>query len=555
MTDDLTPRSSDEGGPLRVTPDMVQSLMRTVRAVDLPMADTPWSDGAPVELAARYRDEFGAIGRVIVHDGDVISGHEHVRAALTDGPDAEVVVFDLTDLGPRERVLAAVIGERRQSETTSRDDQALADMLLMIRDYDDQLLEVAGWSMPDLDELLDALDLDRAAAAQSGRGGPKMTDTFIVPPFSVLDTRQGYWQDRKREWLAYGMRSELGRGDRLTYVGGDRDETDLDPVSAKIVGMKRGSGSLAPGSSGPKRSPKDVWLDTATGKRASAVTSRREADAASNLTGAPKLPEWADNGTENMAAGTSIFDPVLCEVAYRWFIPVESGRVLDPFAGGVVRGAVASILGHRYVGVDLSEGQVKANRAQEWVWGDGPAPTWVVGNSIDLPSLVDEDPALAGPYDLVFTCPPYYDLEVYSDADGDLSSMESYEAFLSDYRAILAHACAELNEDRFAVVVVSEVRDSHRRGGPFVGLVPDTIRALTDAGLVFYNEMILVNAAGTLPLRAARQFQATRKIGRTHQNVIVAYKGNPAGVSAVFPDIAIPDTPFGDVTDEDPLDP
>jgi len=39
-----------------------------------------------------------------------------------------------------------------------------------------------------------------------------LSERFIVPPFSVLDARQGYWQDRKRAWLALGIQSELGRG-------------------------------------------------------------------------------------------------------------------------------------------------------------------------------------------------------------------------------------------------------------------------------------------------------------------------------------------------------
>ena len=41
----------------------------------------------------------------------------------------------------------------------------------------------------------------------------KLTDTFIVPPFSVLDARQGYWQERKRAWLSLGIQSEIGRGE------------------------------------------------------------------------------------------------------------------------------------------------------------------------------------------------------------------------------------------------------------------------------------------------------------------------------------------------------
>jgi hypothetical protein len=37
-------------------------------------------------------------------------------------------------------------------------------------------------------------------------------DSFLVPPFSVLNAREGWWQERKRAWLALGIQSELGRG-------------------------------------------------------------------------------------------------------------------------------------------------------------------------------------------------------------------------------------------------------------------------------------------------------------------------------------------------------
>ena len=47
------------------------------------------------------------------------------------------------------------------------------------------------------DEPLDGLD---EAAARS-----TLAERFIVPPFSVLDARQGYWQDRKRAWIALGL--------------------------------------------------------------------------------------------------------------------------------------------------------------------------------------------------------------------------------------------------------------------------------------------------------------------------------------------------------------
>ena len=34
---------------------------------------------------------------------------------------------------------------------------------------------------------------------------------FGVPPFSTFDTKSGYWQNRKRDWLSLGIKSELGR--------------------------------------------------------------------------------------------------------------------------------------------------------------------------------------------------------------------------------------------------------------------------------------------------------------------------------------------------------
>ena len=41
----------------------------------------------------------------------------------------------------------------------------------------------------------------------------KIADEFLVPPFSVLNARDGWWQDRKRAWIALGIKGELGRGD------------------------------------------------------------------------------------------------------------------------------------------------------------------------------------------------------------------------------------------------------------------------------------------------------------------------------------------------------
>ena len=53
------------------------------------------------------------------------------------------------------------------------------------------------------------------------------------------------------------------------------------------------------------------------------------------------------------STNVSIFDPVLCELMYDWFSP-KGGMVLDPFAGGSVRGIVAEEMGRRYIGYDIN---------------------------------------------------------------------------------------------------------------------------------------------------------------------------------------------------------
>lgn len=259
---------------------------------------------------------------------------------------------------------------------------------------------------------------------------------------------------------------------------------------------------------------------------------RAEADRRSNVTGAPPTPDWATGtgtGTENMAPGTSIFDPVLCELVYRWFCP-PGGTVLDPFAGGSVRGIVAGALGRPYIGIELRAEQVAANRAQSLRLPTPAAPRWVCGDSRDLAHLAADVEA-----DLVFSCPPYADLERYSDDPADLSTLD-YPAFLAAYREIILASVARLREDRFAVFVVGDVRDPHGFYRNFPG---ETIRAFLDAGMRLYNEAVLVTAVGSLPLRVGRSFGGYRKLGKTHQNILGFYKGDPKRIASAFGDVDV----------------
>jgi DNA modification methylase len=356
---------------------------------------------------------------------------------------------------------AYLVADNELARAAITDEAALAELLQEQKDLGLDL-ESLGFSDEEFEELLQRLDEQTSEedieAWEKREVAAKLNERFIVPPFSVLDARQGYWAERKKAWNALGIKSRLGRADTL-----------LSPSLRNLSAKKA------------KFSQKTV--------------------------------------EERAITGTSTFDPVLCELVYRWFCP-PGGQVLDPFAGGSVRGVVASYLERAYTGVDLRPEQCEENESQaREIFGKNhePMPHWIAGDSRQVIPQLD----IAA--DLVFTCPPYYDLEVYSDDPSDISNTGSYEAFIELYSAILAEAIAKLREDRFVCVVVGDIRD---KNGHYRNFVADTVEACERAGAHYYNEGILVTPYNTLALRAGGQFVASRKLGKTHQNVLNFVKGD-----------------------------
>lgn len=412
--------------------------------------------------------EFGWTNAVLADAAGIVAGHGRVMAArelLAEGkslrfpngspiPPGMVPVVDCSGWTETQR-RAYILADNKLALESGWDDDMLQLELRELQGagFD---LDAAGWGDDGLGGILGE---DPEAAAQESADRVKangaLADRFLIPPFSILNARDKRWQDRKNAWLSLGIASEMGRKDGLTYAKGrDVNDPTLDDVSRKLL---------------------------------------------------------------SQSDGTSIFDPVLAELAYTWFCP-PGGLVLDPFAGGSVRGLVAGRLGRRYVGVDLRPEQVAANRDQVGILGGAyPAPEWRVGNSCNIDALCGDVEA-----DFVFSCPPYADLEVYSDDPQDLSNM-GYAEFREAYFRIIRKACARLKNDRFAAFVVGEVRSKR---GTYYNFVGDTIQAFLDAGLSYYNETILVTMIGSLPVRAGKQFSASRKIGKTHQNVLVFCKGS-----------------------------
>lgn len=405
----------------------------------IPYARNPRKNDAVVERMVSAIKEFGFRIPIIARsDGEIVDGHLRLKAAQALGM-TEVPVMRADDLS-HEQVKAFRLLVNRSVSWAEWDNELLKLELdeLLAADFP---LELTGFDLEDM-KLLELEEVKAHYGDRTASGA--LVEKFLVPPFSVLNARDGAWQERKKTWLSLGIKSEKGRDDGLLF------------------------GGSIPASMG--------------------------------------------------LSATSIFDPVLCEVAYSWFSR-PGDTIIDPFAGGSVRGIVASVIGRQYVGLDLSARQVEENRAQAaTICAECEhQPVWHQGDSRNISKIADGLQA-----DFIFSCPPYADLEVYSDDPADLSTMP-YPDFIKAYTEIIGKTCAMLREDRFACFVVGEVRG---KSGGYYNFVSDTIAAFTAAGLEYYNEAILVTMAGTLPIRTGRLFNSARKLGKSHQNVLVFVKGS-----------------------------
>lgn len=270
-----------------------------------------------------------------------------------------------------------------------------------------------------------------------------LKNEFLENPFTILDAKSGAWQNRKRNWIRKGIKSDVGRDASVIHM----DSTKKENNSVDYV---------------------------------------------------------------------SVFDPALCELMYKWFCP-SNGLIIDPFSGGSVRGIVANYLGFKYTGIDIRKEQIDSNREQAIeILPINNQPQWYVGDSnIVLDELNDNH----NQYDMCLSCPPYGDLEVYSDLNGDISNMK-YDEFLIAYRSIIAKSCKMLKDGSFAVFVVGEFRDKH---GNYVGFVPDTIRAFMDCGMKYYNEAILSTPIASASMRAKSNMKS-KKLVKVHQNILIFKK-------------------------------
>lgn len=402
---------------------------------------------SPEQVAkiAASMTEFGFNNPILVDSKSrtIIAGHGRLEAATLLGlAEAPVIVLDHLSENQRR---AYILADNRLALDAGWDNEMLAAELadLAANGFD---VGLAGFGDDEISALLSEGGGDGGGGGDGDTGDdyqPEfLADRFGVPPFSVFDTRQGYWQDRKRIWKSFIGDNGESREGTLFKEGG----SELNQRIAEI-------------------------------------------------------------GT------VSILDPVLAEVLLKWFCP-KGGTTFDTFAGDTVFGAVSAMLERPFTGIELRQEQADLNNAR--TAGKGYPARYVCDDGQNVLNHIDPESM-----DFFFSCPPYFDLEVYSDDPRDASNQGDYAGFREILANAFAGAALALKPGRFAAVVMSNVRDKR---GFYRDICGDIRSIMAENGLHLYNEIILINAVGSASMRAAN-YMRNRKVARMHQNVMVFHKG------------------------------
>ena len=316
-----------------------------------------------------------------------------------------------------------------------------------------------------------------------------LNDIFVVPPFSVLDTRLGYWQNRKKMWreiigdLGHSRQGKLVKSIELQY--------------------------------------KDLFTKSYEHRKSLGISFREYLD--------KYVPEDVKQKESQkiLATGVSLFDPVLAEILCKWFTPDKGASIFDCFAGDTQKGLVYGMCGYKFKGVELRQEQVDINKE---VLADRNLPVeYICDDGQNVGKHFEPDSQ-----DLFISCPPYFDLEKYSDLPNDASNQASYEEFIAIVDKAFKAAYACLKPNRFAIVVLGDVRS--KANGAYYDFIGDVKRIFRECDAHLYNELILIEMSSSAALRA-QKYMETRKVAKTHQNILVFFKGDPTQIKTEFPAI------------------
>jgi hypothetical protein len=237
--------------------------------------------------------------------------------------------------------------------------------------------------------------------------------------------------------------------------------------------------------------------------------------------------EIKDDRSKSLNHNVSVLDPVACEVILRFFMPTDGVRVYNPFGGGVQMGFVTGWYTFEYLSSEIRQNQCDANNA---ICKDFYNTKWLKSDTSKFTPKQN--------YDLIFTCPPYYQVEDYLDYDGnppegELNSLPTYEEFRDTLFKGYKNAIDVLNDNCFFVVMTGDSRD---KNGAYYGCEAEHELFFKEQGLHIYNKIVYLESEFTRLAHAKRTLDY-RKFPKREQKILVFFKGDMKTIKDRFPKI------------------
>lgn len=198
----------------------------------------------------------------------------------------------------------------------------------------------------------------------------------------------------------------------------------------------------------------------------------------------------------------SVFPAPLVEWILLRYGGPPGGRILDAFAGGPVRAVVSTIMGYSYCGFEIRQEQIDENNR-------ALAKLELVGASFVLGDGRFMEDA-TGEFSLGLTCPPYHNLEVYSELPEDLSNCDTYEQFRAGIAMCAMAHFPLMKPGAFVCFISGSFRD--KKTGELIDFPGHCIEDFREAGFTFWQDIVLCKNFGSAAQRAGNAWRGQKLV-------------------------------------------
>ena len=122
--------------------------------------------------------------------------------------------------------------------------------------------------------------------------------------------------------------------------------------------------------------------------------------------------------------------------------------------------------------------------------------------------------------DLIFTSPPYWDIEFYDESEKQAGYKKTYEQFLETMQSIMNECHRILKSDKYCVININDFR----KDGKYYDYHNDISQLGKKAGFKIHD-VVIVDWGTSIQSCFATQIESRKMTAKRHEYLIVFKKG------------------------------